>query len=127
MALMELNSVLEAAAFASVILAAITAVHELRVAAKDRKTAMVMQIAEFWCSPQWEDAAAKLTKANFKTAQEAEEQLSLPVVLMIADYLDFVASLIRDKLVPRESVMNIAIFEYAWDKLEPWLTDKQYD
>lgn len=46
---------------------------------------------------------------------------------MIADYLDFVASLIRDKLVPRESVMNIAIFEYAWDKLEPWLTDKQYD
>lgn len=127
MASMELNNVLEAAAFASVILAAIIAVHELRVAAKDRKTAMVMQIAEFWCSPQWEDAAAKLTKANFKTAQEAEEQLSLPVVLMIADYLDFVASLIRDKLVPRESVMNIAIFEYAWDKLEPWLTDKQYD
>lgn len=68
MALMELNSVLEAAAFASVILAAIIAVHELRVAAKDRKTAMIMQIAEFWCSPQWEDAAAKLTKANFKTA-----------------------------------------------------------
>jgi len=103
------------------------AIYELRVAAKDRRTAMVMRIAEFWCSPQWEDAAARLTKADFKTAQEAEDQLSLPVILMIADYLDYVALLARAKLVSKKTILNLGIFEYAWDKLKPWTSEQLYD
>jgi len=118
---------LEIAAYVSFIVAAIVAVYELRVAAKDRKTAMIMQIAEFWCSPQWEDAAARLTKADFKTAQEAEDQLSLPNILMMADYLDYVAFLARSKLVSREAIMSLGIFEYAWDKLKPWMSEQLYD
>ncbi|UCE80583.1 MAG: hypothetical protein JSV94_05365 [Methanobacteriota archaeon] len=127
MALVESMEVLEIAALASVVVAAIVAIYELRVAAKDRKTAMVMQIAEFWCSPQWEDAAARLTKADFKTAQEAEDQLSLPVILMIADYLDYVASLARSKLVSKKTILGFGIFEYACDKLKPWMNEQLYD
>ncbi len=111
---------LEGLAYVGFIAGAIFAVLELRTMSKDRKTELVMRVSEFMCTLEFEQAAAKFMKARFKTPEEAEEQVSLPVLMMIADYCEGIGNLAQRGLVPKDVVFDLFPIEYVWSKLKVW-------
>ena len=118
--MVDILQVLEGLAYAGFIAGAIFAVVELRTISRDRKTELLMRSAEFGCTLEFETASAKLIKARFKTPEEAEEQLSLPVLLMLCDYCETIGTLAQRKLVPKNVALDIYPFEYIWDKVKVW-------
>jgi len=116
----EVLQVLEGLAYVGFIAGAIFAVIELRTMTKNRKTELLIRIAEFSCTPEFEEVGARFVKANFKTPEEAEEQLSLPSLMMLADYNDFLGTLAKNKLVPKDTILDTFDFEYAWEKIKVW-------
>ena len=118
--MVDILLVLEGAAYVGFIFGAIFAVLELRTMSKDRKTDLLMRASEFTCTLEWQGAAAKFMKARFQTPEEAEEQVSLPGLLIIADYCEGIATLARRGLVPKDVVIDIIPIEYCWDKIKVW-------
>jgi len=116
----DILQVLEGGAYVGFIFGAIFAVLELRTMSKDRKTELLMRTSEFCCTLEWEEAAAKFMKARFQTPEEAEEQVSLPVLMMIADYCEGIGTLAQRGLVPKDVVLDMLPIEYVWDKIKVW-------
>lgn len=119
--MVELLQVLEGLAYVGFIAGAIFAVLELRTMSKDRKTELVMRASEFMCTLEWEQAAAKFMKARFQTPEEAEEQVSLPVLLMVADYCEGIGTLAQRGFVPKDVVLDLLPVEYVWNKIKVWV------
>jgi hypothetical protein len=120
MAMVDATFVMDAIVAVSIAAGAAFAVLELRSMSKDRKTELLMRIAEFTCRLEFEEAGARFVKANFQTPEEAEEQLSLPVLMMLADYNDFLGTLAKNELVPKDAILDTFDFEYAWEKIKVW-------
>jgi hypothetical protein len=118
---------LEAAAYIGFIAGAIFAVLELRGLKQDRSTELVMRMNEFTCSRDFEDTIARFMKARFKTAKEAEEQLSTADLMMIADYFDGIGYLAKRKLIPADIIVGILPSDYVWDKIKPWADEEEVD
>lgn len=116
----DLLQVLEGLAYVGFIAGAMFAVIELRTMSRDRKTEIVLRTAEFWCTHEFEEASAKFVKAKFKTPGEAEEQITLPSLMMMADYFDLVGFMVKRNLVPKNLVLDIMPCDYVWDKMKPW-------
>lgn len=121
MALVELMDVLETAAYVSFVLGAIFAIYQLRIVARDRKTQLTMQICEHWGSKDFEEALAKLWTLEFKDGKEAEEIFSMATLMMVIDYVDWMAYLARERLVDRDFMLNQINFEGFWDRFKPWI------
>ncbi len=116
----DILQVLEGATYAAFIVGAIVAVYELRTMTRDRKTEILMRATEFTSTLEFETAGAKFMRARFRTPEEAEEQCSVPVLMMIADYNENLGVLVQRGLVPKDVVMDILNFEYVWDKIKVW-------
>jgi hypothetical protein len=116
----DLLQVLEGAAYVGFIAGAIFAVIELRTLTKDRKTELLMRVTEFSGTLEFETAGAKFMRASFRTPEEAEEQCSLPVLMMIADFNENLGILAQRGLVSKDVVLDTFNFEYVWDKIKVW-------
>jgi len=116
----DLMQVLEGLAYVGFIAGAIFAVLELRGFRQDRSTELVMRMNEFMCSRDFAEMTARFMKARFKTAKEAEEQLSMADLLMAADYFEGVGYLAKRRLIPTKIIVDTLPSDYAWDKIKPW-------
>ena len=120
MAMVDASLVLNAIMAVSIAAGAFFAVLELRTMAKNRRTELLMRANEFCCSREWAEAAAKFIKARFQTPEEAEEQVTLPALIMIGDYCEGIATLAERGLVPKDVVTDMLPIEYTWDKIKVW-------
>lgn len=118
--MVEILQVLEGLAYLGFIAGAIFAVMELRTMSRDRQTELLTRVAEYTCSREMEEMGAKFMRANFRTPEEAEEQLTLAELMMAADYNDYLGLLAKKRLVPLDAVIDMFNFEYIWDKLRVW-------
>ncbi len=123
--MVDILQVLEGAAYVGFIAGAIFAVLELRTMSRDRRTELSLRMTEYMCSREFEEATAIFMKAKFKTAQEAEEQCSLAVLLMVADYCESIGYMARKKLVPMDIILETIPIEYCWDKIKIWAHDDE--
>jgi len=123
----DILQVLEGATYVGFVASAIFAVLELRSMARDRRTELALRMTEYWCSLEFQEAAAKFLKARFTSAKEAEEQCSLPALLMAAGFFEKIGYMARKKLVPMDMVLETMPVEYCWEKTKIWALDKELD
>jgi len=116
----DLIQVLEGAAYVGFIAGAIFAVLELRTMSKDRKTELLLHIAEHWSSREFVEAVSSYAEADFQSAEKAEKTCPRVHLLMMSEYFDSVASLARMKAVDFELLAQILDFEGVWERMRPW-------
>jgi len=116
----DLLQVLEGVTYAAFIVGALVAVYELRVMSRDRRTELYSQMGEHWTSREFEEAMAKYALADYQSAESIEKTVPRVDILMIADTLDWMAALVRYKIVDYKTVTSVMTFSMNWEKLKPW-------
>jgi hypothetical protein len=123
----DILQVLEALVYVELLLGVILGLNELRTMSRDRKAELALRMTEMWCTQEFQENGAKLLKANFKTAEEAEDQCSLPSLLVGASFFERLGYMARKKLVPKDVILETMPVEYCWDKMKPWAMGPEID
>ena len=123
----DILQVLEGLVYVELLLGVILALNELRTMSRDRKAELALRMTEMWCTQEFQEAGAKFMKANFKTPKEAEEQCSLPNLLMGASFFERLGYMARKKLVPIDVILETMPVEYCWEKIKPWALGEEID
>lgn len=118
--MVELLQVLEGLAYVGFIAGAIFAVLELRTMTKDRKTELLVNMAEHWSSRDFVEAISHYSEANFQSAETAEKTCPRISLLMMSEYFDSIATLARKKAVNIDLMTHLLDFEGVWERMKPW-------
>lgn len=114
--MVDLLQVLEGATYAAFIVGAIVAVFELRAMSRDRKTEMMFRNREFFCSREFEEATVNAVKGNFEPGKVSDVDMK-----MVADYWDYMATMVRRKLVDFDTATQLLSYDRVWDWIKPWV------
>jgi len=116
----DILQVLEGAAYVGFIAGAIFAVLELRTISKDRKTDLLVHIAEHWSSREFVEAIASYAEGDFHSAETAEKTCPRVHLMMMSEYFDSMATLARKKAVSFDLMAGLLDFEGVWGRMKPW-------
>lgn len=106
--------VLQGAAFVGVIAGAVFTIIELRTMSRDRKVELKLRQTEFFCSREFEEATVNAVMGKFEPGKVSDVDMK-----MVADYWDFMAEMIKTKLVRSDQVpLN---YEVVWEWMRPWM------
>ena len=114
--MVDLVYVLDAAGKVSIILAAAFALYQLWMLARNRKSELVLQHLEFFCSREYEQAAVDAVNSGFDP-----EKCSDVVMKMIADYWDYMALAAKRKLINVDLLFDMINYEGVWESMKPWV------
>ena len=118
--MVDILQVLEGLAYVGFIAGAVFAVYEIRSISQDRKIELLMRLSERWNSREFTEAMVNWVQADFQSAETAERTCPKVDLVMAAEYFDWVASLVKNKLVSEDFISGAYDFEFAWTRMKPW-------
>jgi hypothetical protein len=116
----DILQVLEGLAYVGFIAGAIFAVIELRTMSRDRKTELLVNMAEHWSSREFVEALSHYAEADFQSAEKAEKTCPRISLFMMSEYFDSMATLARKKAVSFDLMYQLLDFEGVWERMKPW-------
>jgi len=112
--------VLEGATYTAFIVGALVAVYELRTMSRDRKTELLVNMAEHWSSREFVEAISSYAEADLHSAEAAEKTCPRVHLLMMSEYFDSIATLARKKAISFDLMGQLLDFEGVWERMKPW-------
>lgn len=112
--------VLEAGAYVSFILAAVFAIFELRIMARDRKTEILMRMNEFVCTKEFKEFETKLWETDAQDAEGLRKDVSDVGLETIAEYFEGLVWLSDMKLMEEKFIASMYDYPGLWKRLKPY-------
>lgn len=114
--LVDLMYVLGVAVNVSVILAAVFALYQLWALVRNRRSELLLQTLQFFCSRDFEQATVNAVNSGFDPEKCSDVEMK-----MIADYWDWMALMGKRNLVNVHLLDDMFNFEGVWESMKPWV------
>ena len=116
-----LQTVSIAVASAGVFLAAIYYMFQIRHQMRMRKTDLLIRLSSFVDNKEIAEAHTTILSSDFKDVDEIREKITIPTLVIIANFYHRVGVLLEERLLDADLVSRILYTEGIWEKMEPWI------
>ena len=86
-----------------------------------RKTDLLIRLSSFIDSKEIAEAHTTILSSDFKDVDEIREKVSIPTLVIIANFYHRVGVLLEERLLDADLVSRILYTEGIWEKMEPWI------
>ena len=119
--MVDIQTVSIAIASAGVFAAAVYYMFQIRHQTRMRKTDLVIRLSSFVDSREVAEALTTILSSDFKDVDELRGKVSVPTLVIIANFYHRVGVLLEEGLVDADLVGRILYTKGIWEKMEPWI------
>ena len=118
--MVDASLVFDAIVAVSIAAGAVFAVMELRGMSRDRRTHLVIDVFSHVGTLEFSEQFARILRAEFKDAKEAEEKCSVVALSMVGRYYEGVGLMVSRGLVDSDLIFESLPFHILWGRMKPW-------